>query len=157
MQVTTAPGQTAAGMISVTIGGGNAYSSACDGYTGYVGLTALGGSASGQLAAVALTGGSATGTNAGLTIAPFGYASGGAVNIGCTAATGINVQWCSFFQTNVAPILQGGLVIAYRVQGLPVEYCNSDDDVGNPYYDGVLEWVCISPAPGIFMWLPIGA
>lgn len=111
VEITTTPGETTDGMVSVTLGGGDAYSTACDGYTGYVGLTVLGGSASGQLVAVALDGESATGTNAGVTIAPSGYAHGGAVNIGCTTdpAGGVNVQWCGVFQTQVSPILQAGL------------------------------------------------
>jgi hypothetical protein len=146
VQVTTAPGETAAGMVSITVGGGNAYSTACNGYTGYVALAVLGGDASGQLAAIALDG-AATGTNAGLTLAPFGYASGGAVNVGCTTGTnGINSQWCPFFQTNVYPLTQLGLDTTFTVAGFPD--CNKGNE-GASYTDNLgITWTCAFIPPG---------
>jgi hypothetical protein len=167
----TTGGESTTGVVAVTLSGGNANAVACNGYSGYVGLAVLGGSASGQLAAIALgDGSSATATsspivipsavsgspNPGVAIAPLGYASGGQLNIGCTASndgTGTWVHWCPYFQ-DVNNAATGEMSV---LAGFPP--CNASnwgalyrDSLGTDWYCGSAS-ISASTQP-FYIWAP---
>lgn len=162
--VTTSPTDSSTGMVTISLGGGNAFTSSCNQYDGFVGLAVLDGSANGQLVAVAL-GDDSTATASessiqtpGAAIAPFGHAQGGNVNVGCTNdGDGVSSQWCPFFQTYVSSTAQLGLNSFFTVAGFPA--CGVAN-AGALFTDPLgTDWLCnelyLSGDSIIYGWTPI--
>jgi hypothetical protein len=89
VEFTPTPGQSTSGLISITIGGGNAYSSGCDGFNGLIALTGGGGNANADYAALT-TGGWARGGMVAVALGGCAYSSspyGATISPQCAAGS----------------------------------------------------------------------
>jgi len=162
VQVSTA-GESTSGFFAFSLSRGNAYSTGCDGYSGFVALAAD--DSSTGWVAVTLGEGTATSTGLGgspllpgVSTAPLGYAHNGIVNVGCYADPGlVSSEWCPYAATVLwpySPTLQIPLNAVFYT-ALQFPGCNQENDGQWIFaYNGV--WECNrSPITGGWGWSPV--